>query len=238
MKQDGSAGTPRQPKGPPDEGQAFQFHDEKEAFDYVVGRGRSHEQLTKLVAAAEMGLAISAVMDLVDKNLWVVGDRGPAAKPEVGALPQTVGFIQKPPISFSGSMARTVRFANVGIEFIDATRKLVAVAKEMKRIFAANPGLQDSLLKWKLPKQMMTALMICVAQDEKLEPGLTYREMEAVALLVGFREPAEEFALSTERQEDAWRHLKKTIEDTLLPILRSLKIDELGEPIGVERKPT
>jgi hypothetical protein len=188
-------GTPRHTGGPPGEKPPFQFKSEKEAYDYIIGRGRTRTQVEKLVAAAEMGHAISKVMPLVTDNLWVVQQRklGPVAHPDVEDPDRgAASFIRQPP-PMATALRTTIGFAELGIEMVEATKRLVAVAKKVRAFFDKNPRLEENLSHWKSSLQMMQALTICTALEEKLKPPLGHREMEAVALIVGYRMPGEDF---------------------------------------------
>lgn len=245
-------GTPRFQNGPPEEKPSFQFKNSTEAYDYIIKRGRTPEQLAKLVAGAQMGHAIASVMQLVKDNLWVVQQRGPVSKPEVDDLASEATFIRQRPPAISTALATSIKFADLGIEMVEATKRLVVVAKKMRAFFDRNPNLEENLGHWRSPLQMMAALTIYTASEEKLLPPLGHREMEAVALLVGYRPPEEEFPKKekkedeiendfkkTERQEENWRKLMKKVEEELLPVLRGLEPVEIAEVvIGSEQKAT
>lgn len=251
VKQDGTAGTPRFQNGPPEERPPFQFKSGTEAYNYIIERGRTAEQVTKLVAGAQVGHAIAAVMELVKNNLWVVQERGPVSKPEVDALSPESTFIRhRPPVSTG--LATTISFAELGMDMVEATKRLVTAAKKMRAFFDKNPGLEENLGHWRSPLQMMAALTIFTASEEKLDPPLAHREMEAVALLVGYRPPEEEFPKKekkdgeeenpfkrTELQEENWRKMMKKVEIELVPILRQLKpVEIVGVDEPPEQKPT
>lgn len=113
----------------------------------------------------------------------------------------------------SAGLKAAIGFADLGIEMIDATRRLVVVAKKMRALFDANPKLEEMLRHWRSPLQMMAASAIHAAITEKLNPPLGPKEMEAVALLIGYRRRSEEFpkkpdidrAARTEELMKSWR---------------------------------
>ena len=222
MRQDGKAGTPRPIKGPREEPAAFQFKNEKQALQYVLDRGRTHDQAVALVAAAQMGMAISQVMGSLKKNLWVVKQRGPVTRPAVPELSGDCTFVRAPPKEFPSSLDPAVAFADLAIEVVDATRHLINLAKRMRDCLDQNPAVAKSLKHWTSDLQMATAFTLHAAQTLKLKPALSHREMEAVALLVGYRDGKTEFTKVRKRQQDNWRKLIDKVQAKLLPALQSL----------------
>lgn len=222
MQDDGKAGTPRQPSGP-GETAAYKFGNATDAYEYVRRRGRSLEQVTMLVAAAEMGYAVSKVMALVKTVPWVLGDRGPAMKAPVSDLASETSFVNHPPPQMAAGLKPAIEFADLGRQMVEAAQKLVLVAKKVSAFFESNPGLEENLSHWQWELQMIAAFTLHAAETEKLEPKLGPDEMEAVALLVGYRDPADEYGRESDLQRDNWRKMLKKVEEHVLPVLRSLK---------------
>ncbi len=216
-------GPPRFQNGPPEKEVApFQFKTEKQALQYVLGRGRTHEQAVALVAAAQMGLAISQVMGSLKRNLWVVKKRGPVTRPSVPELSEDCTFVRAPPKEFPAELNSAVAFADLAIEVVDATRHLISLAKRLRAWLDQNPAVTKSLKHWTSDLQMATAFTLHAAQTLKLSPTLGHREMEAVALLVGYRDGKNEFTMVTKRQQDNWRKHFEKVKTKLLPALLSL----------------
>lgn len=221
MQNDGKAGTPRPRKGP-GETAAFKFGTEKEAYEYVFGRGRSPEQVAMLVAAAQMGHAVASVTSLMKSVPWALGSRGPASKSPVADLATDGHFVSHPPPQMAAGLKPAIEFADLGRQMVEAAQKLVSVAKKVSAFFEKNPGLEENLSHWQRELQMVAAFTLHAAETEKLDPKLGPDEMEAIALLAGYRDPGDEFGRESDLQHDNWRKMLKKVEDQVLPVLRSL----------------
>lgn len=222
LQDDGSAGTPRQPQGPGATA-AFRFGNEKDAYEYVRGRGRSPDQVAMLVSAAQMGHAVANITTLMRAVPWVLGSRGPASKAQGGDLASETSFVNAAPPQMAAGLEPAIEFADLGRQMVEAAQNLVFIAKKVSAFFEENPGLEQNLSHWQRELQMIAAFTLHAAETEKLEPQLGPDEMEAVALLVGYRDPAEEFGRESDLQRDNWRKMLKKVEEHVLPVLRSLK---------------
>lgn len=221
MRQDGRAGTPRPQQGPEDDS-PFQFSDEREAWNYVVGRGRTKEQVASLVSSAQIGMALAATMSVLRETLWISSARGPASKESIDELPQEALLLEHPPLTLPDAFGPALSLGAFAVEVIASTRKLVVLAKQMREYLDDNPSLVKNLSRWTSQLQMIAAFTLHAAQTQELNPQLGHREMEAVALIVGYRPPKEEFKKATRRQEDNWRKLLEKVKAELLPALRDL----------------
>jgi len=119
--------------------------------------------------------------------------------------------------------AFAIAFANLAIDVVDTTTKLIALATRLTELLNRNPQLKRGLRQWSSPLQMLTAFTASAAEKMSLKPELSPREMEAVVLIVGYRPLRDEFG-ETRLREDAWRKLLKTVRKNLLPQVRSLHV--------------
>lgn len=225
MKQDGTAGTPRPVRGPPkNEPVEFEFSDEKHAFAYIRGRGRTEEQLAALTAAAEAGLAIADLITALRDHLWVVRPRGLLRRP-VTTLPSiATQLARSPPKASARSLAAPFALANIAVDVVASTSQAVAAATRLNEVLSRNRGLERSLTRWSKSRQLMTALVVHVAEREALKPEVGPRELEAISLVIGRRNIGDEFGQGALRREDAWRQLLRKVKKTVVPQLRALEL--------------
>jgi len=190
-------GTPRQ-KNAANEKSAFRFQSHEHALSFLREQGYGEEQIRALVASAEAGIAMARVMDTFKR--WVHESKSPPAPKQRYQLDSIAEFVRAVPEKYSEALTEPLTFFSKAVELVHAADKLhemvnsaEAQLRELERqareLLDSNP-LEGDERWWDEELQMLVASMLTVAGSRNLK--LTYRQMEAVMVLVGYRLPGED----------------------------------------------
>ncbi|MBK9517994.1 MAG: hypothetical protein IPO09_11670 [Anaeromyxobacter sp.] len=207
-------------------GDDYRFPDDKAARDYIiVTRGRTPEQLVRITTAGITGFSVAKVMAKLESAGWALGPHGPAAKEPPG-LPDAaaVAFLRGPPETVATELLSVVTMAQQAVRALELLDELVPLARELRAFRERTPGASESLSSWRSELQMIAAFTHFAAEREGLELG--DKEMEAFALIIGFRLPEEEFhrdPLTTRDRAQNWRRtLNRAEANGIIDVLRAL----------------
>ncbi len=233
-------GSPRQPNYANAKA-AFHFEDEKHAFRFLEGEGYSAEQIQALVAATHAGLTMAQVMGTVKH--WLRNEPRPATPKQRYQAAPVADFTRAIPEKYSTSLNGALKFFAELSNFIEASAQQQMLMSQAQLLLATNPRGEDDRW-WDEAHQLAMTSMLSVI--ELMGREMTYRQMEAVMVLVGQRLPGEDLPLNSSRKsnansekpsprriplkdrEDAWRKLKAKVASRML--LASLKRLRVAEP--------
>lgn len=239
--------SPRPPKGTSvdkNSGYDYRFPDDQAARDYVLKQvGRTPGQLARLATAGILGAAISKIVRQLENRAWLWGDRSLAdwapSEPIMDACVVDAGPDVIPPECIPAALEEVRAFASDALRAMALVDELTPVARKV-RAFLETTGAEENLPKWKYELQMIAAFTHFAAESEKLDPPLGHKEMEAIALIVGFRPPDEEFLrdpVTTRERSENWRRtLDRAESNGIIEVLRKTAPTPESQPATAPEK--
>jgi hypothetical protein len=181
--------------------------------------GKTKDQMDRITIASLTGVAVAKVVQMLAPHDWLWGGHGPATK----HLPEPFPLFPEPDPMLPAALVPAVSFAQAGTQAVAAARGLIPAAQALKGLFDTIEEERDSLIHWKSERQMFAAFALRAAESEGV--GLGNKELEAIALIAGFRPKAEEFEkdekTTLERSEN-WRRSLDKARIHIVPALRKM----------------
>ncbi|SEL68485.1 hypothetical protein SAMN05444354_107347 [Stigmatella aurantiaca] len=217
-------GTPRT-GGVHREPPKHRFKEEEDAMQLLLRR-RSQSQIDALCATGNLAPFQARTFAWVHRNReWLLSGDYLRAPPD---FPPGLGGTDTSRLTamLGPQMSLLLHGDEVGAayrELVQAGQRLHAA---VNRFYEQHPWAKEHTRLWQSEQRLFCAFAMLTVEAENMGPKLSPQEMEALALLVGIREPGEEFEQdpkSNEQRQAAWKEMMKdVVESGVLPLLRSI----------------
>lgn len=222
----------------PTKGPAFSFSSHDEAWNHLTTKAnRSKEEIGVLVAAAEMGLELSAAVAMA----WDFLDVALGGSPREPSYPLPEQLMSTyPPRTFPKELVPLAAFVGTVAEPARRVPAFVEALPALRALLAGRDELRAVLPRFRSTPQTVTAFLLLVADATKKK--LNYKDHVAVLQLLPERPPDQHAAGSAlqglpEQTPDAWKTMNSAVRKNLLPALRTLLEGTSPSPVTASVPP-